>query len=148
MTRFRKAIGLALAPLALAWVYPAAAQEVPFTYGDYWQVAQIQVDDGANAQYIDYLATEYKKSQEFAKSKGWIREYHVLENLNKRPGEADIYLVTVFGHMPDAKESAARDKEYEAYLQKDMRRMEAESGGRAKYRKVLGSELLGEILLK
>ncbi|MBY8828395.1 hypothetical protein [Hephaestia mangrovi] len=126
----------------------AAAQDLPFSYGDYWEVSEISVDDGGNAQYIDFLASQWKKSQEFAKSKGWISEYHVLANLNKRPGEADYYLITQFSHMPDAAEAAARDKAYTDYMQSSMRQMEAASGDRAKYRHVMGSELLGEVLLK
>ncbi|TPG19983.1 hypothetical protein EAH87_09195 [Sphingomonas koreensis] len=140
--------GLAAASLSLAVAMPAPAQDLPFSYGDYWEVSSISVDDGANATYIDYLATQYKKSQEFAKSKGWIKEYHVLANLNKRAGEPDFYLVTQFSHMADATEAAARDKAYADYMQADMRQMDAESGTRSKYRHVMGSELLGEVLLK
>lgn len=148
MNRLSFLAGLAAASLSLAIAMPAAAQDVPFSYGDYWEVAQISVDDGGNAQYIDFLASQWKKTQEFAKSKGWISEYHVLANLNKRSGEADYYLVTQFSHMPDAAEAAARDKAYADYMKSSMRQMESESGDRAKYRHVMGSELLGEVLLK
>jgi hypothetical protein len=136
------------ATVALAQPMRAAAQDLPFTYGDYWEVSEISVDDGGNAAYADFLANEWKKSQEFAKSKGWINGYHVLANLDKRSGEPDYYLVTQFSHMPDAAEAAARDKAYSAYMAKSVRQMEAESGDRAKYRHVMGSELLGEMLLK
>jgi hypothetical protein len=141
-------LAAALAAASLACAGPLAAQDLPFAYGDYWEVSEISVDDGGNAQYIDFLASQWKKSQEFAKSKGWISEYHALANLNKRAGEPDYYLVTQFSHMPDAAEAAARDKAYADYMQSSMRQMEAQSGERAKFRHVMGSELLGELLLK
>jgi hypothetical protein len=138
----------ALGAASLAVAAPLAAQDMPFSYGDYWEVSEIAVDDGGNAQYVDFLASQWKKSQDFAKSKGWISEYHVLANLNKRSGEADYYLITHFSHMPDAAEAAARDKAYAAYMQSSMRQMDAQSGERAKFRHVMGSELLGEMILK
>jgi len=138
----------ALGAVSLACAAPLAAQDLPFGYGDYWEVSEISVDDGGNAQYVDFLASQWKKTQEFAKSKGWISEYHVLANLNKRAGEPDYYLVTQFSHMPDAAEAAKRDKAYSDYMQSSMRQMEAQSGERAKFRHVMGSELLGEMLLK
>ena len=139
------ALAVTIAGASLATV---AAQDLPYTYGDYWEVSSVSVDDGGNAAYADFLANEWKKSQEFAKSKGWIDGYHVLANLDKRAGEPDYYLVTEFSHMPDAAEAAARDKAYSAYMAKSLRQMEAESGDRAKYRHVMGSELLGEMILK
>lgn len=146
----KQALGAAVLAATIAFAQPAklAAQDLPFTYGDYWEVASISVDDGGNAAYADFLANEWKKSQEFAKSKGWINGYHVLANLNKRPGEPDYYLVTQFSHMPDAAESTARDKAYSDYMAKSLRQMDAESGDRAKFRHVMGSELLGEMVLK
>jgi hypothetical protein len=144
------ALGAAALAATVAFAQPmtAAGQDLPYTYGDYWEVSEISVDDGGNAAYADFLAKEWKKSQEFAKSKGWINGYHVLANLDKRSGEPDYYLVTQFSHMPDAAEAAARDKAYSAYMAKSLRQMETESGDRAKYRHVMGSELLGEMLLK
>jgi hypothetical protein len=138
----------ACAALSFACAAPAAAQELPFTYGDYWEVSMIDVDDGAAATYIDHLATQWKKSQEFAKSKRWIKDYKVLANLHPRAGEPDFYLVTIFADMPNGTEAMRRDREYEAAMATTMRQAEEQSGTRARYRKLAGSQLMGELKLK
>jgi hypothetical protein len=138
----------AIAALALSLSTPAMAQDLPVKWGDYWEVSMITVDDGATATYLDHLAGLWRKSQDFAKSKGWIKEYHVLANANARPGEPDFYLVTIFADMANAVESAKRDKEYEAAMATTMRQQDEQSGVRAKYRKVVGSQLFNEILFK
>lgn len=140
------AIALAFASVTLAT--PAAAQELPTTYGDFWDVTGVTVEDAGVAAYADFLADQWKKQQEFAKSKGWISGYHVLSNLYKRPGEPDLYLITIYAAMPTAAESIARDKAYDAFFKTTVRKSLDESAGRAKWRKVIGTELLQELLLK
>lgn len=45
------------APFAIALSTPAAAQNYPFTPGDYEEVAMIEVNDGGGLAYANYLAT-------------------------------------------------------------------------------------------
>lgn len=142
------AVALALAPAAATIATPAAAQDLPYSYGNYWDVTGVTVEDAGAAQYIDFLASNWKKQQEFAKSKGWISGYHVLSNLYKRPGEPDIYLVTIYAHFPDAAESTARDKAYNDYFKTTMRKSIEESAGRATWRKIISSEFFQEMILK
>lgn len=148
MKKLLAAAALILAPATFAFAAPAAAQALPFEYGDLWDVSMIDVEDGASATYIDHLAGDWKKGQEFAKSQGWITGYHVLSNLYARNGEPDFYLVTIYSKFPTAAETAARDKAYDAFMKTTIRKQEEESGVRAKYRKLAGSMMLGELKLK
>lgn len=141
-------LALAIAPVACAFAVPAAAQESSYRPDAYWDVAGIEIDDGYFETYADYLAGQWKMSQEFAKKKGWIDEYHVLMNANKRKGEPDVYLVTKFKVMPDAAEQLRRQKAYEEMMKKDARKMDTESGERAKYRHLASDWLLQEAVLK
>ena len=84
------------AAAALAFAVPANAQDSSYQPGVYWDVGMIDVEDGKGEAYADWLATEWKRNQEFAKSKRWIKDYFVLGNGYNRPGEPDLYLVTVF----------------------------------------------------
>jgi hypothetical protein len=136
------------APLALALASPAIAQNSPMTPGQYEEVAMIDVSDGGGLEYANYLATTWKKNQEFAKSKGWITGYQVLANVNPRPGEPDLYLVTSFSSMPDAHEDEKRTAAYRDFMRQSDAQMEAASGDRAKYRAVLGSFLLRQLNFK
>jgi hypothetical protein len=120
---------------------PAAAQELPLKAGDFWDVGSITIDDGHFGDYADYLAGQYRKNMEFQKSKGWIKDYYILANVNKRSDEPDLYLVTVLDHVTTPAEGIAREKEMNAFLQQTTRQSIAGSGQRATYLH-LGSDML------
>ena len=136
------------APFAIAICTPVAAQNSPFTPGDYEEVGMIDVSDGGGTAYANFLATTWKKNQEFAKSKGWITGYQVLANVNPRPGEPDLYLVTSFTSSPDAAEDERRNQAYRDFMKQSDAEMDAASGDRAKYRTVMGSFLLRQLKFK
>lgn len=136
------------APFAIALSTPAAAQNSPFTPGDYEDVGMIDVSDGGGIEYANFLADTWRKNQEFAKSKGWITGYQVLANINPRPGEPDLYLVTSFSSLPDAAEEEKRAAAYREFMKASDAQMEAASGDRAKYRTVMGSFLLRQMKFK
>ena len=135
-------------PIALALASPAAAQNSPFDYGDLTDVTGIDILDGGGMEYSNYLAREWRKSQEFAKSQGWISDYKVYSNMYPREGEADLYLMITYAKMPDAAEAMRRDDAYRAYMKKNDTQMATESGNRGKFRKVTSQMLLGEMKFK
>lgn len=131
----------ALGAAAILWTVPAAGQELPLKSGDFWDVGGVTIDDGHFSDYADFLAAQYRKNMEFQKSKGWIKGYHILSNINKRAGEPDLYLVTIFDHMTTPAEDIQREKDANAFLQQTTRQGMAASGQRATYRH-LGSDVL------
>jgi hypothetical protein len=133
---------------AMAFALPAAAQDYPLKSGHFWNVAEVTIDDGHFGDYADHLAGQYRKTQEFAKSKGWIKDSFILANINKRAGEPDLYLVTITDHITTPAEDEAREKEFNAFLATSARQQDAQSGVRAKYRKLGGNMLLQELLYK
>jgi hypothetical protein len=138
----------ALGAATIMFAAPAAAQDFPLKNGNFWNVAEITIDDGHFGDYADHLAGQYRKSQDFAKSKGWIKDYYILANANKRADEPDLYLVTIFDHVTTPAEDEAREKEMNAFLATSARQGDKESGARAKYRKLGGNFLLQELLYK
>lgn len=136
--------------IAATLVVPAnvAAQNYPFTPGDYEEVSMIDVADGAGYEYATFLANTWRKNQEFAKSKGWITGYQILSNANARPGEPDLYLVVSFSSLPDAAEDEKRAAAYREFMKTTDAQQEAASGDRAKYRTVMGSFLLRQLKFK
>ena len=140
----RKMMLAALGAATMLLAVPAAAQDVPLVNGNFWSVTEVTIDDGHFSTYADYLAGQYRKQQEFAKSKGWIKDYYILANGNKRAGEPDLYLVQIFDHVTTPAEDIAREKATNAYLAQTTRQGEAGSGDRAKYRHIGGNMLLQE----
>ena len=68
MTKMIKKLALTLALVVFA--SSAYAQDYPFMGGDYWEVTGIDIKDGGDLKYANWLATEWKKNSDFAKSKG------------------------------------------------------------------------------
>ncbi len=138
------AVGAATMTLAS----PAAAQGYPLKTGNFWNVAEITIDDGHFGDYADHLAGLYRKTQDFAKSKGWIKDYYILSNVNKRANEPDLYLVTITDHITTPAEDVAREKEFNAYMKSSNRQQDAQSAARAKFRHLGGNMLLQELQYK
>src|SRR5437868_6515981 len=137
----RKLTMAALGAVTMLLSVPTTAQELPLKTGNFWDVGAISVDDGHFSQYADYLANQYRKQMEFQKSKGWIKDYYILSNANKRAGEPDLYLIKVFDHVTTPAEDIQREKEGNAFLAQTTRQGIAGSGQRATYRH-LGSDML------
>lgn len=132
----------ALAGVALVCTAPAAAQELPLVPSDYWDVQGVKIDDGHMGDYADFLASDFRKESEFAKSKGWMKAYFILDNVNPRADEPSMYLVRVYDHIPTAAEGRQREKELNAYMRQTTRQGMAQSGARASYRHLTSNELL------
>ena len=124
----------------------AWSQELPLKSGDFWDVGSITIDDGHFGDYADFLAATYRKNMEFQKSKGWIKGYYILSNVNTRAGEPDLYLVTIFDHVTTPAEDIQREKEQNAFLAQTTRQSMAQSGQRATYRHVGSDMLLQELV--
>ena len=142
----RKTVLCALGAAILSSSIPAYAQDLPLVGGDYWDVTAVKIDDGHFGDYADFLMSESRKQNEFAKSKGWIKAYYILSNNNPRKDEPDLYLVTVSDRIPTPAEQIARNKEMNAYLQTDDRKQIAGSGHRATYRHITGDMLLQQLV--
>ena len=118
------------------------ADEWPFIGGDYWEVTGIDIKDGGGWKYANWLADEWRKDAEFAKSKGWIKDYMVFANVHARSDEPDIYLIRVVEDVPSGAEGEKRTKEYLEWQTKTIETMVGESGNRAEYRTVMSESLL------
>lgn len=126
----------------------AQANENPWKGGAYWDVTGIHVEDGSGLAYAQHLAGQWRQSQDYAKSKGWIQGYHVLNNEFPREGEPNIYLVTVFTQFASPEESDRRGAEYRAYMKTTQSQMQAAAAKRAAIRKVGSSMLLQELVIR
>jgi hypothetical protein len=135
-------VGAALAASLVMFSANALAEEWPFIGGDYWEVTGIDIKDGGSWTYANWLADEWRKDLDFAKSKGWIKDYMVLANSYARSDEADLYLITIRDSVPSGEVGEQRQKEYMEWQSKSIETMNKESGNRAEYRTVLSSSLL------
>lgn len=140
---------LALFVSSLVFAATAQAQdEWPLVGGDYWEVTGIDVKDGGGWKYANWLATEWRKNLEFAKSKGWVKNYKILANVYEGQGEPSLYLIRIMEDIPSGPEGEQRQKEYMEWQTKTIEEMAGESGNRAEYREVTGTSLLQELTFR
>ena len=144
-----KTLIAALGAATMLFATPAVAQDFPLDSGNFWNVTEVTIDDGHFGDYADHLAGQWRKNQEFSKSKGWIKDYYILANNNKRAGEPDLYLVTIFDHVTTPAEDMARGQANSTLSwPQTARQQDAQSGARAKFRHVGGTMLLQELVLE
>lgn len=131
---------------------PDAQAEAPTGYplvgGDFWEVAAINLEPGGGYAYAEHLATKWKDSQEFAKSKGWVKDYMVLANNYPRDGEPDLYLISIMESIPTGPEGEAQGEEYRAWAEASASTLSEESGDRAEIRRLSGVMLLQQLNFK
>ena len=125
---------------------PALAQQSSMKPGAMWTAARIEVADGQMQNYMDYLTRTWMANQDYAKSQGWLLDYHVLQSINPRDGEPNIILISRFKDMPSAAESERRNMLIEKRMQQDAHTADSASGARNTMRKLQGSVLYREML--
>ena len=131
----------ALSPNALA------QDDRHYTDGPVTEVNYIQVEYGHFEEYIDWLNSTWKPTMEAMKKAGLVIDYKVFRAAPKSPDQPNIFLWITFKNM------AALDKgvEQEEVAKKVIGSTEFQNKARvarSEYRKVLGTELIREIILK
>ena len=134
--------------IAAAQVTPATAQESSYKPGTVWEAGRIDVLPGQFENYMDWLATSWKKIQELGKAEGVVVEYHVLATNNPRAGEPDLILIVEYKDYLTTAQQEAMRKKVNALLAQDNRSASTASGERGKMREQLGSTEYQELILK
>src|SRR4030095_4729522 len=123
----------------------ASASDWPTIPGDFYEVTGVHLKDGGALAYLNFLATEWRADQEFAKSKGWIKSYMILSNAYPRKGEPDLYLVVTFERLPSGAEGDKRNDEYVTWKKKTEAQLQKEMGNRLEVRELGSNSLLQEL---
>ena len=131
----------------------AHAQDVrQYSEGPVTEVNYIQVEYGHFEEYIDWLNSTWKPTMEAMKKAGLIIDYKVFQASPKSPDQPNIFLYLTFKNMA-AYAGNIGDKgiEQEYVARKVIGSTEFQNKKRverSEYRKVLGIELIREIILR
>ena len=128
-------------------VNAGAKDERQYTDGPVTEVAYIGVEYGHFEEYIDWLNSTWKPTMEATKKAGLIIDYKVFSANPKSPDQPNMFLWITYKNM------AALDKgvEQEEVAKKVIGSTEFQNKARVfrkEFRKVLGTELIREIILK
>ncbi len=121
--------------------------ERAYTDGPVTDVAYIHVEYGRFEEYVDWLNSTWKPTMEATKKAGLIVDYKIFTATPRSPDEPNIVRMITFRNM------AALDKgiELEAVAKKVIGSTKFQNKARVarnEYRKLLGSELIRELILK
>jgi opacity protein-like surface antigen len=92
------AIAAALSVTAFSAAQAQTAQRV-YDNGTVWSVSFVETKPGMFDDYLAYLNTSWKQSQEAGKKLGDVVSYKVLTLVDPRDGEADIVLIVEYKNM-------------------------------------------------
>jgi hypothetical protein len=132
----------------------ARAQDTPpqdvrqYTDGPVVEEDYIEVEYGHFEEYVDWLNSTWKPTMEAMKKAGLIIDYKVFRATPKSPGQPNVILWIVFKNGAAALDKGA---ELEDVAKKVIGSTEFQNKARVfrnQYRKVLGIELIREIILK
>ena len=137
--KMMKSLFVGAAMIAAALATPAIAQESNYKRGSVWEASRIDVLPGQFENYMDYLATTWKKNQEMAKAEGIVLDYHVLATNNARAGEPDLVLIVEYKDYRTTAQQEAFSKKVNAMMATDDRKQAVASGERGTMRELMGS---------
>jgi hypothetical protein len=143
-----KTIILAMCLAASTLSLDARAQdERQYSEGPVTQVDYIRIEYGHFEEYIDWLNSTWKPTLEAMKKAGLVIDYKVFRAAPKSPDQPNIFLWITFKNM------AALDQgvEQENVAKKVICSTACQNNARvarSEYRKVLGNELIREVILK
>lgn len=119
-----------------------------FNDGPVVNVAAIRTVDGHFDDYMQWLATSWKKQEEAGKKAGLILSYRVLLVEPRGPSDPDIYLVTEYKNWAALDGIGSKLDAVSAQVEGSIEKANQSEQDRAKIRTVLGSQTMQTAELK
>jgi hypothetical protein len=117
----------------------AFADEHPFTEGPVVQVSSIRTEYGKFDDYMKFLGTTWKATQEAAKKAGYITGYKVINVEARGENDPDIYLVIYYKNWAALDDSTAKGDAIAKQVEGSVAAANQGAVERGKIRRVLGS---------
>jgi len=133
LAAFAAFLGLALTSTAVF------AEDHPFTEGPVVQVSGIRTEYGKFDEYVKFLDTTWKATQEAAKKAGYITSYKVITVEPRGENDPDIYLVIYYKNWAALDDSTAKGDAIAKQVEGSVAAANQGAVDRGKIRRVLGS---------
>jgi hypothetical protein len=134
--------------LSIIGVSVLAQVNRPYHNGSVWNIGFIRIKPGMDTAYMNYLAGQWKATQEASKKEGIILSYKVLAVEGHTPGDWNLMLLTEY---KDLATMEANEDKADALAQKVIGNDEKQMQGykdRSEIREVMGARLAREIILE
>ena len=143
-----KRSSLLLAALVSASCFSASAQDANYTEGAVSQVTAIQITQGHFDEYMTYVRTEWKPSQDALKKAGIITDYTVYSTTPRTPNDPDLYLMVTYANMAALDKLDERSDPVTEKITGNRTKTNKGVSDRNAYRKILGTETIRELKVK
>ena len=140
-----------LTALSLFFLVAGAAiaqDSEPYTEGVVVSVSSIRTEPGQFNAYMRYLAGPYRKIMDEAKTQGLITDYEFYAAQPRGPHDPDLYLITVYPNFASFDGLSDKMDVISNKVFGSMSAAESAEVDREKLRKLLGSELVRQLVLK
>src|SRR5580658_1318550 len=117
----------------------AVADEHPFTEGQVVNVSAIRTEYGKFDDYMKFLDTTWKATQEAAKKAGYITGYKVISVEARGENDPDIYLVVYYKNWAALDGATAKGDAVAKEVLGSVAAANAGAVERGKIRRILGS---------
>ena len=128
--------------------FTAIADEHPYTEGGVVNVARIRTLDGKFDDYMQYLDTTWKQSQEAAKKAGYILNYEVIQVEPRTADDPNLLLVVRYKNWAALDGALARNDEIAKLVQGSVAAANQSMADRDKIRRLVGSSTMQVLNLK
>jgi hypothetical protein len=135
-------VGLAVTSFA------AVAEDHPFTEGPVIQVSAIRTEYGKFDDYMKFLDTTWKATQEASKKAGYTTGYKVIQVEPRGENDPDIYLVVYFKNWAALDGATAKGDAIADQVEGSVAAANKGAVDRGKIRRTLGSWTGQELDLK
>ena len=140
--------GLLAAILAAVVAVPAVGQvHKYFTAGTVWTVTMIKMAPGMDQMYMQYLAGQFKKSEDAQVKAGFQKSYKILRTMDDG-GAWNLLILREYASLAAIE---ANEEKADALTQQTEGTDQAQMQGyqdRSKYREVVGTKFARELILK
>ena len=140
--------GLLAGVLAAAAATPLIAQvHKYFTPGTVWTVTMIKIAPGMDQMYMEYLDSQFKKSEDAQVKAGFRKSYKILRTLD----DGGTWNLLILREYPSLAAIEATEEKADALTQQSEGSDQVQIQGyqdRSKYREVVGTKYAREVILK
>jgi hypothetical protein len=126
----------------------ASAADHKYKEGPVVNIASIRTEYGKFEDYMNYLDTTWKKSQEAAMKAGYITGYKVLTVEPRTQSDPDIYLIIMYKNWAALDDQLAKGDAITEAVEGSVDAANKAAVDRGKMRTVIGSQTIQELLLK
>jgi hypothetical protein len=139
-------IGLVLSAAVFSTTVHADGRN--YNDGPVVEISSIRTVDGHFDDYMQWLATNWKKQEEAAKKAGLITKYQVLVAQPQGPNDPDIYLIVEYKNWAALDGLGGKFDAISAQVEGSLEKANQSQADRAKIRTVLGAKTVQVAELK